>query len=153
MAYIPKGLYLEEFEIGKIYESQGRTVTEADVVNFAGLSGDFNVLHTDEQFANRQSPFKKRIAHGMLGASIMTGLSNQMGLFDGTTLAFLELTIRYKNPLQIGDTVHLEIEPTEIIPGSKPERGVVKFDTRLKNQEGTLITESPWTIMMKAGRP
>lgn len=149
MAYEPKGLYLEEFEIGKVYVSQGRTITEADVVNFAGISGDFNVLHTSDEFA-KQGPFKERIAHGMLGASIMTGLSNLLGIFDGTTIAFLELTLRYKNPLRIGDTVHLEVEPVEIKPSSKGGRGVVNFMARLVNQEGTLITESPWTIMMKA---
>lgn len=87
MSYEPKGLYLEEFEVGKVYISQGRTITEADVVNFAGLSGDFNVLHTNDEFA-KTGPFKERVAHGMLGASIMTGLSNMLGIFDGTTIAF-----------------------------------------------------------------
>ncbi|NLN98265.1 MAG: dehydratase [Eubacteriaceae bacterium] len=144
-----KGLYAEEFEIGKTYTSQGRTITETDVVNFAGLSGDFNVLHTNEEVA-KKGVFKGRIAHGMLGASIMTGLSNQMGLFDGTTIAFLELTIRYKSPLKIGDTIHLEIVPEEYIPSSKPGRGIVKFLTKLVNQDGVLVTEAPWTIMMKA---
>lgn len=149
MNYEPKGLYLEEFEIGKVYVSQGRTITDADVATFAGVSGDFNVLHTNDEYA-KKGPFKERVAHGMLGASIMTGLSNMIGIFDGTTVAFLELTIRYKNPLRIGDTVHLELEPVEVKRSSKPGRGVVNFEARLVNQDGLLITESPWAIMMKA---
>ena len=74
-----RGLYLEEFEVGKEYFSPARTITEADVTNFAGLSGDFNPLHTDEEFA-KQNLFGTRIAHGALGFIISTGLSNQMGI-------------------------------------------------------------------------
>ena len=80
MAYQPRGMYLEDFEVGKVYESGGRTITEADIVNFAGVSGDFNPLHMDEEFA-KTNLFGKRIAHGALGFIISTGLSNQTGLF------------------------------------------------------------------------
>jgi acyl dehydratase len=149
MAHVDKGLYLEEFEIGKVYESPARTITETDVVNFAGLSGDFNPLHTDEEFA-KANAFGKRIAHGALGVAISTGLSNQLGIFEGTTIAFMQFTAIYKSPLCIGDTVHLEMIPTEIIPGKKPGRGILKMDTRLVNQDGVLITESPWTLLMKS---
>ena len=83
MAREPGGLYLEEFEIGKEYESQGRTVTEADVVNFAGVSGDFNPLHMDEEFG-KQNMFGRRVAHGALGFIMATGLENQMGIMEGT---------------------------------------------------------------------
>ena len=113
MAHVDRGLYLEDFEIGKVYESCGRTITESDVVNFAGLSGDFNPLHMDEEFG-KNNMFGKRVAHGMLGPVIMTGLSNQTGLFEGTTIAFLELSIKYTAPLCIGDTVHLEFSTTEV---------------------------------------
>ena len=112
MAYVAKGYYLEEFEIGKCYESVGRTITEADVVNFAGISGDFNPLHMDDEFA-KNNMFGKRVAHGALGLIVSTGLSNQMGIFEGTTIAFLELTAKYTAPLCIGDTVHLEMTPTK----------------------------------------
>jgi len=87
MAHVDRGLYLEDFEIGKVYESCGRTITESDVVNFAGLSGDFNPLHMDEEFG-KNNMFGKRVAHGMLGPVIMTGLSNQTGLFEGTTIVY-----------------------------------------------------------------
>ncbi|MCD8225105.1 MAG: MaoC family dehydratase N-terminal domain-containing protein [Clostridiales bacterium] len=149
MAYQGRGLYLEEFEIGKTYESAARTITEADVVNFAGLSGDFNPLHMDEEFG-KTNMFGKRIAHGALGLIIATGMSNQTGLYEGTTIAFMELTCKYVAPLCIGDTVHLEMVPTETIHSKKPGRGILKVDAKLVNQEGKVILESPWTLMMKA---
>lgn len=149
MAYEGRGLYLEEFEIGKLYETVGRTITEADVANFAGLSGDFNPLHMDDEFA-KNNMFGKRVAHGALGLIIATGLSNQSGIYEGTTIAFLELTAKYLAPLCIGDTVHLEMIPTEARHSSKPGKGILKVMTRLVNQEGTVILESPWTFMMKA---
>ena len=144
-----RGLYLEDFEIGKEYLSPARTVTEADVVNFACLSGDFNPLHTDEEFA-KAGPFGTRIAHGALGFIISTGLSNQMGIYEGTTIAFLECTVKYPAPLKIGDTVHVAVTPTEARHSSKPGKGILKQSLRLVNQEGTVIMESEQTLMMKS---
>ena len=149
MAYEAKGYYLEDFEIGKCYESVGRTFTEADVVNFAGVSGDFNPLHMDDEFA-KNNMFGKRVAHGALGLIISTGLSNQMGIFEGTTIAFLELTAKYLAPLCIGDTVHLEMTPDDAHHSKKPGRGILKCTAKLVNQEGTVITDMAWTFMMKA---
>lgn len=141
------GLYLEEFEIGKVYKSQGRTITEADIVNFAGISGDWNPLHTDDEFA-KGNAFGKRIAHGALGVAIATGLSNLTGIFEGTTIAFMEMTVKYRSPLCIGDTIHLEMVPTEHI-FKKPGKGILKITANIVNQDGVLVTEMPWTIMMK----
>ena len=149
MAYQPRGMYLEDFEVGKVYESGGRTITEADIVNFAGVSGDFNPLHMDEEFA-KTNLFGKRIAHGALGFVISTGLSNQTGLFEGTTIAFIEMSLKYLAPLCIGDTVHVEMTPQEILPDKKPQRGILKLLVKLVNQAGTVIFESPQVLMMKA---
>ena len=142
------GWYLEDFEIGKTYKTIGRTVTETDVVNFAGFSGDYNPLHMDEEYAKNTSIFGRRIAHGMIGAVFMTGLSNQTGMFEGTTIAFLEMTVKYPAPLEIGATVHLEMTPTEIRHSSKPGRGILKLDANLVDQTGTITTECKWTLMM-----
>ncbi|MEK7440306.1 MAG: MaoC/PaaZ C-terminal domain-containing protein, partial [Chloroflexota bacterium] len=101
-----RGLTFDQFNVGDSFTSQSRTVTEADVVSFAGLSGDFNPLHTDEEFA-RTTPFGTRIAHGMLVAAMATGMSNWTGVFEGTTLALMEQVIQYKAPTKFGDTVHL----------------------------------------------
>ncbi len=147
--YTFRGLFLEDFEIGKEYVSPGRTITEADVVNFAGLSGDFNPMHTDEEFA-KQGMFKTRIAHGALGFAISTGLSNQMGIYEGTTMAFMECTVKYCAPLRIGDTVRVCVTPTETRHSSKPGRGILKQFLRLVNQDGLTVMESDQTLMMKS---
>ena len=144
-----RGLYLEDFEVGREYVTPGRTVTEADVVNFAGLSGDFNPLHMDDEFAEK-GPFGVRIAHGALGFVISTGLSNQTGLYEGTTLAFMECTVKYTAPLRIGATVHAVIVPTEVRHSSKPGRGILKQKLTLVDREGTVIMESDQVLMMKA---
>ena len=80
----------------------------------------------------------------------MTGLSNQMGIFAGTTIAFLELSIRYPAPLEIGATVHLEMTPTELRHSSKPGRGILTLDANLVDQSGKVITQCVWKLMMKS---
>lgn len=147
--YNPKGFYLEDYEIGREYTSQGRTITEADVVNFAGVSGDFNPLHTDEEFG-KANQFGKRIAHGALGFIISNGLNNQMGIAEGTTIAFIECTVKYTAPLLIGDTVHIVVIPTEVIHSSKPGKGILKQSVKLVNQDERVIMESNQTLMVKS---
>jgi len=142
------GLTFDEFEIGDRYESQGRTVTEADVVNFAGISGDFNPLHTDAEFG-KASPFGERIAHGMLVMAMATGMANWTGIFEGTTIALMEQLIRYKGAVKFGETVHLQLEVLEKRATSKPDRGVVRFAARMLNQLGGLVVDSEWTLMMR----
>lgn len=143
-----RGLTFEEFEVGKTFISQSRTVTEADVVAFAGLSGDFNPLHTDALFAS-ETPFGERIAHGMLIASMATGMSNWTGVFEGTTIALMEQLIRYKGAVKLGDTIHLELTVAAKKETSKSDRGVVTFDTQVINQEQTTVIEGQWVLMMR----
>ena len=144
----PRGLTFDEFEIGDIYASQARTVTEADVVAFAGLSGDYNPLHTDAEFGKR-TPFGERIAHGMLVAAMSTGMANWLGIFEGTTLALMEQVIRYRNIIRFGDTIHLELEVLEKKTTSKPDRGVVRFASRVRNQHDQVVVDGEWTLLMK----
>ena len=145
----PHGLYLEDYEIGKEYVSQNRTITEADVVNFAGLSGDFNPLHMDEISA-KEGIFGTRIAHGALGFIVSTGLSNMMGIAEGTTIAFLECTVKYPAPLKIGDTVRVVLTPTEVKHSSKPGKGVLTQNIKLVNQDDVVVMESDQKIMVKS---
>jgi acyl dehydratase len=142
------GLTFDEFEIGTAYESQARTITEADVVSFAGLSGDFNPLHTDAEFA-KTTPFGERIVHGMLTVAISTGMSNWTGLFAGTTIALVEQNIQYKGAVKFGDTVRLRLEVAEKKESSKPDRGIVKFAARMLNQRDELVVDMQWTLLMK----
>src|ERR1700709_2464655 len=99
--------YFEDLEKGEIHASRGRTITEGDIVNFAGLSGDFTQLHTDEEFA-KTTPFGRRIAHGALIFSISTGLVTQMNLLNDTLIAFYGVEkLRFVKPVFIGDTIHV----------------------------------------------
>ncbi len=147
MGYQFRGLKFDQFNLGDVYTTASRTVTEADVVAFAGLSGDFNPLHTNEEFA-KTTPFETRIAHGMLGVSIATGLANQLGIFEGTTIALMQMTTRFTGAIRFGDTIYLELTVAEKKESSKPNRGVVTFDTRVKNQRGESVIEGQWVLMM-----
>lgn len=143
---MPKGMFFSEYEIGQKFTTGRRTVTEADVVAFAGLSGDFNPLHTDAVFA-AQTPFGQRIAHGMLVVSISTGLSQTLGIFEGTTIGLLEQSFAYKAPTFFGDTIHLEMEVSQVKPTSKPGRGIVTFQARIIKQDGTIVNDGLWKVM------
>ncbi|MDL1899107.1 dehydratase [Anaerolineae bacterium CFX7] len=143
-----RGLTFDEFNVGDVFASQARTVTEADVVAFAGISGDFNPLHTDAEFG-KTTPFGERIAHGMLIAAISTGMANWLGVFEGTTIALMEQVLQYKGAVKFGDTVHLELTVAEKKESSKPDRGVVIFSARVLNQENKIVIDGTWTTLMK----
>lgn len=146
--YQPRGLTFEAFAPGRCFVTAARTVTEADVVNFAGLSGDFNPLHTDATCA-AATPFGERIAHGMLVAAIATGLANQLGVFEGTTLALLEQQIQYRGPVRLGDTVRLALTVADQRALSKPDRGLVVLDTAVRNQRGEVVIDGQWRLMIR----
>lgn len=148
MSYKTRGLTFDQFNPGDMFVSQARTVNESDVSSFAGLSGDYNPLHTDAEFG-KTTPFGERIAHGMLVAAIASGMANWLGIFEGTTIALMEQVIQYRGAVKFGDTVHLELQVLEKKETSKPGRGVVIFETRVINQKGDLAIEGKWTLMMK----
>lgn len=143
--------YLEDFVIGETSTSPARTITETDVVLFAGLSGDVNPIHTDEEFCKKNSPFGTRIAHGMLGLSVVTGLSARIGDMAGSAIAFLGIEDwRFLNPIIAGDTVHLVVETTEARPTSKPGRGLVKRKLTLVNQKGEVCQQGLFSVLVHA---
>jgi acyl dehydratase len=148
MTHVPRGRYFDDFAAGDTFTTAARTVTEGAVDQFAGLSGDFNPLHTDEESA-RQSPMKGRIAHGMLVLAIATGQVNQLGLFEGTTLALLGMDrIRWTAPVRLGDTLHTELAVKETRESSKPDRGVLVMDVAVQNQRGETVCQAEWTTLM-----
>lgn len=150
MTYKPRGLTFDQFNVGDVFVCQSRTVTEADTVNFAGVSGDFNPLHTDQEFG-KTTAFEGRIAHGVLGLAIATGQANQLGLFEGTTIALMMQTAKYTGAVKFGDTIHLELKVAEKKETSKPDRGIIIFDTFVLNQHDRSVIEGQWTLMMKRG--
>jgi acyl dehydratase len=147
----PRGKYFEEFEIGNEVVSPSRTITEADVVMFAGLTGDYNQLHTDEEFA-KTTPFGRRIAHGLLVLSYAVGLLGRLGFIEGTALAFRELTWKFSQPVFMGDTVHVKARCRELKPMARLGGGLVIFDLSVVNQEGKTVQKGEWHVLM-ASKP
>jgi acyl dehydratase len=138
-------LYFEDFYLSQRFVTKGRTVTEVDVVNFAGLSWDHNPLHTDSEYA-AGTLFGKRIAHGLLGIVMHAGLSYQ--LTEGTILAFLELTWQFKLPIYIGDTIHVEQFVKDMRDTSKEDRGILTFQKEVINQRKETVQTGTTTILL-----
>ena len=140
--------YFEEIRVGSEYLSPGRTVTEADIVAFAGLSGDYNVLHTDAEFM-RTSIFGERIAHGLLGLAIQSGLGTRALARPFATIAFLGIRWRFKGPIKIGDTIKVRLKVTGKKETSKPDRGVVTVQRAVLNQRGEVVQEGDTDLMIE----
>lgn len=142
------GLYLEDFQLNCTLTTHGRTVGEADVSLFAGLAGDFNPLHVDEEFA-KQTEFGGRIAHGPLVLSMAIGLMAQLNLIDGTALALLDLKWEFKAPVKLGDTIQARVTPIEKRPSRKQGRGLLVLRFEVENQRGETVQMGAITLLMK----
>jgi acyl dehydratase len=143
--------YFEDIGVGDEYLSPGRTVTEADIVAFAGLSGDYNVLHTDAEFM-KSSIFGERIAHGLLGLAIQSGLGTRAMPRPFATIAFLGLRWRFKGPIKIGDTIKVRVKVTDKRETTKPDRGVVVLLRTVVNQRGEVVQEGETDVMVERRR-
>lgn len=144
-----RGLYWEQWEIGAEFESPARTVTEADIAAFAGLSGDYNPLHVNEEYC-KQTQFGTRIAHGPLIYAIAAGLLFQLHLYDDTLIAFLGFdSLRFTKPVKAGDTIHARIKVLEKRETSNPERGVMKRQLQVLNQRGEVVQEGVQAFLLK----
>lgn len=144
-----RGHYFEEFEVGYTIVSPARTITEHDVCAFAGLSGDFNPLHTDAEYA-RDTPFGERIAHGVLGLAVATGLASRLGFLDGTTLAFLGLDWKFRKPILLDDTIHVVVAVIEKREQAAMGGGIVTFDVRVVNHRDEVVQKGVWRILIRA---
>ncbi len=147
----PHGLYFEEFQEGATLATRGRTITEADIVAFAGISGDYNPMHTDAEFA-KKSMFGERVAHGALGLSVATGLIYQLGFLEGTVIAFLELNWKFRAPIKIGDTVHVELTVSALKDAARMGGGLVTTAIKMLNQNGEITQKGEMTVLV-ARRP
>ncbi len=145
----PKGLYFEDLNVGDTIVTDGRTITEADIMLFAGLSGDHYKLHTNEEYA-KTTMFGSRIAHGLLILSIGTGLSMQLGFLNGTVEAFMSLEWQFRRPVYIGDTVHVEAEIAEKKPMKRLGGGLITLKTRILNQKGEIVQRGTWSILVRS---
>lgn len=147
----PHQIYFEDLVIGMEYTSAARTITESDIVAFAGLSGDYNPLHVDSEFAS-QTPHGERIAHGLLVLSIISGLSTRTSLMIGLAdqmVGLLNLECRFKKASKIGDTIHAHLKVAELRRTSKGETGVLTLNREAINQDGEPVMESIWTLLVR----
>lgn len=145
----PRGRYFEDFRIGEVLVTGQRTITSTDIVNFACLSGDFNDVHCNHEYA-RQTPFGEPIAHGPLVFAVAAGLNYASGINDGTLLALCGIDKwRMKLPVKHGDTIHVRSTVVACRETSQPGRGVVTFHREFVNQRGEAVQEMEVTIMYK----
>lgn len=145
-----RGMYFEEFEVGQQVVTAGRTVTEADIVTFAGVSGDFNQIHTDAEFS-KNTPIGRRVAHGILGLSIASGLVVQTGLMEGTIILFREISHwKFVKTIFIGDTIHVvvEIKETKALPRIGGGSVVIELD--VKNQDEETVMKGTWNALISS---
>jgi acyl dehydratase len=142
-------LHFEDVAVGFRFETRARTVTEADLVAFAGVSGDFNPLHTDSVFA-AGSIYGERIAHGALVVSLATGLRQRVGLFDGTLMGLLEIrSWRFLAPVRVGDTIHVVSEVTELRETSKPDRGIMVQRIDVVDQHDAVVQSGEFVMLLR----
>jgi acyl dehydratase len=145
-------VFFDDLVPGTRYVTSGRTVTESDVVSFAGLSGDYNRLHVDAAFA-AGTPYGERVAHGLLVLSIASGLSTRLPVSEAmqpNILGLLDLQCRWPGPTRFGDTIHVALTIEECRPTSKPGRGVVTMTREVVNQREETVMVSTWKLLIKA---
>ena len=144
----PFGLHFEEFQVGDSVTSATRTITETDVVNFAALSGDWNLIHTDAEYSKTHM-FGQRVAHGLLILSVASGLAVRLGFLEGTTLAFRSVDWKMQRPVVIGDTIHVRITVEETKAMSRLGGGLVNFKVEVLNQKDEVCQRGNWEMLVK----
>ncbi len=143
-----KSLYFEDYNIGDSATTQGRTITESDIVGFAALSGDWNPIHTDAEFA-KGGMFGERIAHGLLGLSIASGLAIRLGFLEESVIAFMGLDWKFRGAIKIGDTIKVKAEVAEKKPMPRLGGGLLTFNVEVVNQRGETCQKGTWTMLVK----
>jgi acyl dehydratase len=147
------GKYFDDWAVGSEYVTPGRTLTETDVVIFAAMSGDYNELHTNDEFM-KKSEFGRRIVHGLLGLAVSHGLLFRTGFLDGTAIAFLGIeSWKFEAPIFFGDTIHVKLRVAEVRAStSKPDRGIVKLFLQIIKQDGAVVQSGFKTLMLRRAR-
>jgi acyl dehydratase len=142
------GRLFDAFAIGQRFETPGRTISEADIVAFSGMSGDFNPVHSDEVFA-KATAFGGRIAHGPMGIGIAFGLASRLDLIDGTAIALISVNWEFKAPVRPGDTLKAVIEVTEMRDVAQPDRGLLGLAFTMLDQHGATVQTGSARLLMR----
>jgi acyl dehydratase len=143
-----RGVHWNDHELGRVYWSTARTVTETDVLGFAAVSGDFNPLHTDNELG-RASVFGEKVPHGPLGMLFAMGGYDRIGLVEGVAIAFLEIGWRFKAPMRIGDTVRAKVTIAKLTPTKHENRGIVTLGIEMLNQRDEVVQEGEHTFLIR----
>ena len=144
--------YLDDLHSGQVFETPARTITEADVVAFAGLSGDYNPIHTDVEFA-AGTAYGQRVVYGLLTLSVATGLLDRSRVFSGSAIAMLGISDwTFRKPVFIGDTVRVLLTIESVRPTrSNPQRGVVRRLFQVMNQKDEIVQQGHIDVLVRAG--
>lgn len=142
------GRLFDEFRVGQRFRTPGRTITAADIGAFAGLTGDYNPVHTDESFA-AATEFGACVAHGPMGIGMAFGLASRLDLIDGTVIALLGVSWDFKAPVRPGDTVHADITVAEMRAVKRADRGLLSLGIALVNQHGAVAQAGTARLLMR----
>jgi acyl dehydratase len=145
----PRGLYFEEFEEDVEMVTPGRTITETDIQLFAGLTGDYTQIHTNVEFC-KDTVFGQRVAHGLLGLSIASGLGARLGFIEGTAVALREVSWKFTGPIFIGDTIHLTVVVSHKKAMPRLGMGLITFDVSLINQKDEVVQKGQWKALIQS---
>ncbi len=141
--------FFEDYEVGQEWETTGRTITETDALHWVYFTGEWHPLHVDEEYARAHTPFHTRLPPGFMVAAIAIGLAAPLHITGGRgAVAFLEAVSRYKQPVRIGDTVHVRVKVAEKRPTSRPDRGLVKLNALVINQHGDVVQDNDWLFLV-----
>ena len=144
----PIGMYFEEFQPGYQIITAGRTITESDIVRFAGLSGDYNQIHVDAEYS-KASLAGQRVAHGLLVLSIASGLAVQTGMMEGTVIYFREISEwKFVKPVMIGDTINVVVEVKDTKEMRRIGAGSVTLELEVKNQHNETVNRGLWNVLV-----
>ncbi|HLV35331.1 MAG TPA: MaoC/PaaZ C-terminal domain-containing protein [Spirillospora sp.] len=143
----PRGYYFEEVEVGQTFVTRARTITEADLVQFAALTGDYNPMHTDAEYM-QSHPMGQRVAHGMLTLSYAVGQMYQLGFMERTIIAFRGLEMKFSLPVFIGDTLHTRLKIIEKKEARRLGGGTITAEIKIINQEGKTVQSGTMTLIL-----
>ena len=143
----PRGLYFEEFVVGETLRTRARTITESDLVAFAGLTGDYNPMHTDAEYCEG-SFMGARVAHGLLTLSYAVGQAYQLGILERTVLGFRGLEMKFSAPVFIGDTIHAELKVAATKAARRLGGGTVTLEMRVIKQDGAVVQRGTLSLLM-----
>ena len=142
------GRLYDEFHVGQRFRTPGRTITEADIGAFAGLTGDYNPVHTDAVFA-AATEFGGRVAHGPMGIGMLFGLASRLDLIDGTVMALLGVSWEFRAPVRAGDTIAATIEVAGMRETKRADRGILDWGISIDNQAGEVAQTGTARLLMR----